>query len=261
MPRLRITTTLLILLAPPALLASGSYRAVPVRPGQVDTTLYHRGRDIFTGKLSPAALQDMALKEIEDSLPENIQKRANLSRLSGKLNPYQMEALSFYLAVELGIESLEEDFYEEGRAIFEGDAPLAKTASAFASRQVRKLAEWQALLPEEARSESRFSAYAGRLTDDQVAALGYHIAVRYRLPAVDQETFDLGRNVFRGKLEASEGMKVAASWQRDKLADLEARLPEDARAKAGLEKLAGRLSPDQMAALEYFLRIRYGLKT
>lgn len=70
--------------------------------------------------------------------------------------------------------------------------------------------------------------------------------------------YELGKAIFAGKLDLKDRAPQAAQLER--LKDLQGRLPASKRASADLPALAGKLSPDQMTALEYFLEIRYKIK-
>ena len=75
---------------------------------------------------------------------------------------------------------------------------------------------------------------------------------------LDREKFGLGQKIFSGSAELS-GREPAAA-QREKLQALQTKLPGDVAAKRNLPELAGKLLPEQLDALEYFVTQRYPSK-
>jgi hypothetical protein len=75
---------------------------------------------------------------------------------------------------------------------------------------------------------------------------------------VDREKFGLGQKLFNAsvKLEAAE----PAAPQLVRLKKLQAKLPESVATKKDLAELAGKLTPQQLDALEYFVIQRYATK-
>ena len=71
---------------------------------------------------------------------------------------------------------------------------------------------------------------------------------------VDRDKYDLGQKVFNGKAPAVQG---DAAVQRTRLEALQRQLPEKTAAKKDLTTLAGKLSHEQLEALEYFVQQRY----
>lgn len=74
--------------------------------------------------------------------------------------------------------------YELGKAIFSGKASLPREAKVTASdreARERRLADWQKQLPAKARPSDGLTALAGRMTNDQMAALEYYLKVRYKV--------------------------------------------------------------------------------
>jgi hypothetical protein len=78
-----------------------------------------------------------------------------------------------------------------------------------------------------------------------------------REAGVDRALYDLGQKVFRGKAAPAQG---DAATQRPRLAALQGRLPASAARKTDLNALAGKVSDEQLAALEYYVGRRYGSK-
>ena len=74
---------------------------------------------------------------------------------------------------------------------------------------------------------------------------------------VDRAKFDLGQKVYNGKTATAQGDAAA---QRARLQALQARLPEKVAKKKDLTELAGKLTDEQLDALEYFVKERYPTK-
>jgi hypothetical protein len=74
---------------------------------------------------------------------------------------------------------------------------------------------------------------------------------------VDRDKFDLGQKVFNGK---TAPVQAEAAPQRTRLQTLQADLPEKVAAKKDLTALAGKLTEQQLEALEYFIKQRYPAK-
>ncbi|MBL9166889.1 MAG: hypothetical protein JNN07_04045 [Verrucomicrobiales bacterium] len=72
---------------------------------------------------------------------------------------------------------------------------------------------------------------------------------------VDREKFSLGQRIFAGKVNSGQG---DASAQKAKLTDLQSLLPAKLAKEKDLCSLAGKLSPEQLNALDYFVTQRYG---
>lgn len=76
---------------------------------------------------------------------------------------------------------------------------------------------------------------------------------------MDMAKYNLGKQVFAGK--AAPATKVGdAEFQSARLKDLQGRLPKSAKKSANLPAMAGKLSTEQMIALEHFLEVRYKIK-
>lgn len=71
---------------------------------------------------------------------------------------------------------------------------------------------------------------------------------------VDREKYSLGQAVFAGKAKGGEG---DATTQKAKLTALQSLLPAKVAKGKDLPALAGKLSPAQLDALDYFLNQRY----
>jgi hypothetical protein len=73
----------------------------------------------------------------------------------------------------------------------------------------------------------------------------------------DSGKYELGKAIFLGNAVFAASANADNAAQRAHLADLQERLPARVRKTVDLPSLAGRLSPVQLVALEYFLKVRY----
>lgn len=71
---------------------------------------------------------------------------------------------------------------------------------------------------------------------------------------VDRDRYDLGQKVYNGKTAAAQG---DATSQRARLESLQSRLPANVAKKKDLTTLAGKLTEQQLDALDYFVKERY----
>ncbi len=71
---------------------------------------------------------------------------------------------------------------------------------------------------------------------------------------VDKDKFDLGQKVFNGKTAPATG---DASAQQLRLSALQKQLPEKVAKKTDLNARAGKLTAEQLSALEYYVQQRY----
>lgn len=71
---------------------------------------------------------------------------------------------------------------------------------------------------------------------------------------VDKDRFDLGQKVFNGKIAPTQS---DAALQRSRLEALQTQLPARVAKKKKLTNLAGKLTHEQLQALEYFIGRRY----
>jgi hypothetical protein len=101
---------------------------------------------------------------------------------------------------------------------------------------------------------------AGLAAPAQLQASGSYCACLPKPPAktagaqVDRDKYDLGQKVFNGKTAPVQG---DSATQRSQLESLQAQLPAKVAKKKNLPSLAGKLSPEQLDALEYYLENRY----
>jgi hypothetical protein len=72
----------------------------------------------------------------------------------------------------------------------------------------------------------------------------------------DRARYALGQRIFNGEVEADASAEAAP--QAERLARLQGALPGDVAARKDLPAMAGKLTADQLEALEYFVHERYG---
>jgi hypothetical protein len=75
---------------------------------------------------------------------------------------------------------------------------------------------------------------------------------------MDRDKYALGKNVYEGSAMTPAGGSAEAQMPRLKAAQMQ--LPADAMKMKDLPALAGKLSPVQLAALEYYVAQRFGMK-
>jgi hypothetical protein len=73
----------------------------------------------------------------------------------------------------------------------------------------------------------------------------------------DSQKYELGKAIFGGKAVLSAQASALSQPQWLRLAYLQDKLPPRVKKTVELTSLAGKLSRQQMAALEYFLKIRH----
>lgn len=77
----------------------------------------------------------------------------------------------------------------------------------------------------------------------------------------DKEKYELGKHIYSGKARLSgQPNAEAAKAQEARLKALQTRLPESARKNTSLPALAGRLTPAEIDALEYYVNKRFAIK-
>ena len=77
---------------------------------------------------------------------------------------------------------------------------------------------------------------------------------------IDADKYNLGKQVFSGQAVLGQATPDKAAQQTPRLKELQNKLPKAAQKNADLPGLAGKLSPAQMSALEYYLEVRYKVK-
>ena len=73
--------------------------------------------------------------------------------------------------------------------------------------------------------------------------------------ALDTQKYEVGKRLFAGEVAGTA--PNADARQLERLQQLQGRLPLAVRKRADLGALAGRLTAEQLVALEYFLKVRY----
>lgn len=76
-----------------------------------------------------------------------------------------------------------------------------------------------------------------------------------KVAKIDRDKFDLGQKVFNERTAPVQG---DAAPQRLRLEAMQAKLPEKVAKKKNLTALAGKLSEEQLDALQYYVEQRYG---
>lgn len=76
---------------------------------------------------------------------------------------------------------------------------------------------------------------------------------------VDVGRFELGRKLYAGMIKLSDADSGAESNQAQKLQELARKLPSSqSKSSERMQRMAGRLTKDQVEALEYFIQERFG---
>ena len=75
---------------------------------------------------------------------------------------------------------------------------------------------------------------------------------------LDQEKYGLGQKIYDGKVDLMAHSN--AQMQKERLKMIQARVPADVAMKKDFGGLAGRLSPQQLDALEYYVNHRFAMK-
>jgi|SRR4030095_1418941 hypothetical protein len=78
--------------------------------------------------------------------------------------------------------------------------------------------------------------------------------LRVKGAQVDRDRYDLGQKVYNEKTAPGQG---DAASQRTRLQALQAQLPESIAKKKNLTSMAGKLTEQQLSALEYYVQQRY----
>jgi hypothetical protein len=73
----------------------------------------------------------------------------------------------------------------------------------------------------------------------------------------DSQKYELGKSIFMGKAALKESSGTDKSIQHARLAVLQERLPPRVRKTIDLTTLSGKLSAEQFAALQHFLKVRH----
>ncbi len=76
----------------------------------------------------------------------------------------------------------------------------------------------------------------------------------------DREKFHLGKSIYNQEIELGVLDKTKETAQAERLDYLQGSLPNTEKRRVNLSDLAGKLSDEQLSALEYFISIRYNVK-
>lgn len=74
---------------------------------------------------------------------------------------------------------------------------------------------------------------------------------------MDSAKYALGKRIYSGKAKLDANAGAAATMQETRLRALQARLPEKEQKSANLTSYAGKLTAEQMDALEYYVAQRF----
>lgn len=74
---------------------------------------------------------------------------------------------------------------------------------------------------------------------------------------LEAEYYSLGKQIFTHKAELADTVSDRMEAQARDLEALSSQLPDDARERANLRSLAGRLSEEEFDALLYYVSVRY----
>lgn len=75
--------------------------------------------------------------------------------------------------------------------------------------------------------------------------------------AINTAKYHRGKRIFTGQARFDNESSTAAPEQEERLAELQALLPQQVQSSVNLPQLAGKLSADHLEALEYYLSVRY----
>lgn len=78
--------------------------------------------------------------------------------------------------------------------------------------------------------------------------------------AIDTAKYHRGKQIFMGQVRPDNGEPTAAPQQGERLAALQALLPQQVQGTVNLPQLAGKLGADHLEALEYYLSVRYRIE-
>ena len=92
------------------------------------------------------------------------------------------------------------------------------------------------------------------------ASGSYVRSASHRAGLDDYPKYALGKSVSTGSVALPETPSDSAGEQEPVLDELQTQLPRSARARLDLPALAGRLTPDQLEALQYYLKVRYRIR-
>ncbi|AYV54732.1 hypothetical protein [Leptospira kmetyi] len=77
----------------------------------------------------------------------------------------------------------------------------------------------------------------------------------------DREKYHLGKSVYNREIEIPAGADPSKTQpQKIRLEYLQGSLPNSEKQRVNLEELAGKLTPEQLDALEYFVSVRFNVR-
>jgi len=76
----------------------------------------------------------------------------------------------------------------------------------------------------------------------------------------DREKFHLGKSIYNLEIELGTLDKTKESAQAERLDYLQGSLPNTEKRRVNLPELAGKLTNEQIEALEYFVSVRFNVK-
>lgn len=103
----------------------------------------------------------------------------------------------------------------------------------------------------------------GALVSQPAAASGSYVFRPVQAAEHDSVRYELGKAIFLGKASLPREAKLPAGEreaQERRLTGWQKQLSAKARPPGELTALAGRMTSDQLAALEYYLKVRYKVR-
>ncbi len=76
----------------------------------------------------------------------------------------------------------------------------------------------------------------------------------------DREKYHLGKAIYNSEITLGSVSSSVEKEQLDKLEFLQGSIPNTEKRRVNLPELAGKLSNEQLEALEYFISIRFNIK-
>ncbi|TGK44142.1 hypothetical protein [Leptospira andrefontaineae] len=76
----------------------------------------------------------------------------------------------------------------------------------------------------------------------------------------EREKFNLGKAIYNGEVALDAKKEDLVKSQKNRLEYLQGSLPNSEKGRVSLEDLAGKLSEEQISALEFFVSIRFNVK-
>lgn len=74
---------------------------------------------------------------------------------------------------------------------------------------------------------------------------------------LDRDKYHLGQKIYQGEAALPERMEDQVQGQKERLKALQSKLPSEVGVKKDLVMLAGKLTPQQLDALEYYVAHRF----